>query len=499
MYIERTWVFITNLILKNHRHLSHFHAELQFRCYNYNIETEGNRTMAEQTPPPSVPAEKRQMTPEDLTVPAQERSLVRHKQSIKVHFDLAAIRNCYTEYSKAKPKDVSAFKGVKAKGSDLGDLDANCDAAKEIYKALEPREFTRKSYKNFQDTLDRLDSIQKDPKAEYDVYTILKVLYDQKGEAVRALNEIHDIEKKALGELFEDDAFKKNLRQEMKLADDAPLDNLKKDMLSKLEEEHKQNLDKIEKQMEQSIKKAHDEIQKKQDEIVFLASMYRSNKDWRRKIDQMYLENQGKNASAQVELTTDKDRFPSALFRDISLDDKQLEKLNTVSGRPLLRREKGTYVMQLPLAVTSKLYYLGMNTKMKGDFLSLAGVVRACGYKGIDFKISENGKELAVAMGRQAFLAAIEVGFDPKDIKVNVNGKLMKQEELFPEGDIAIEASLKIQKAVKETRKEPSLDSDDIKKKASELRQELRQGREQESSVTEDTDLQVSQPPTAGT
>ncbi|WP_131782297.1 hypothetical protein [Legionella gresilensis] len=203
------------------------------------------------------------------------------------------------------------------------------------------------------------------------------------------------------------------------------IDQLKDQMKIDLAAAQEKELKKIKGALEDQALRLMNAIAAEEARITALASFYDSPdaKRMRANIDRLAEKNANTNrAVISMDGNTGRTKFKGINFKDI-------EDLQTVTGLDVKHADDGGFSMEFPrfrFNSTAALY----------DLTSIAQMVRASGAEKITMKVTHDDPEKAMELGRKAYEGALLAGFDPntdkeKNIAIEVNGKIVKVDELF--------------------------------------------------------------------
>lgn len=306
-------------------------------------------------------------------------------------------------------EDNEANRLIKEKINGALKLDANTLTAMNEYKA---------SLETFNRKL-----TAKPPTIQFN--TILNSLHAIKADAVTAIKNQQQEEKNRLTALFEarsEGGFVDKLKESLHITAEPiepQIQKVKTDMLQALEKSHKTNLEKFTKDFDKDLKTVHKAVEDERNRIIFLARQC-EDAEMRKIIEQIARENAQKknpNDKKPAKLTCNGD-IGSAELQNVSM--KQLSTFKSVTGLEA-RKEGNAWVVNL--SKWRPFYY--NSARMDLEFLNLAQGIRAAGEESIEMEvIYAADKDAADEMGRRAFEACINAGFDPKKITIRVNGEV---------------------------------------------------------------------------
>lgn len=265
--------------------------------------------------------------------------------------------------------------------------------------------------------------------------SVIGILHAAKADAIKAIKEHQEQAKQAIEDLFEDDTFKRELSTSMGLADPTQLEKAKQEMLNTLEKANKADLKKFEDSCGESIKDMHNIIQRERDRIAYIAAMRtlkgKEFDKFQEAINRLAEANRTTPAGpAQISTTNPKE----GEFSLRGVDIKDLDILQTITGRPIAKNADGSMSVTLPRWSIDP-YYNSRHQNVDYDFQSLAEAVRACGHDSVTIDITEGNEKDADEYARRMYEACINAGFPPENIKVNVNGVERKLTDTIKDGN----------------------------------------------------------------
>ncbi|MFA5959392.1 MAG: hypothetical protein WC785_02655 [Tatlockia sp.] len=336
----------------------------------------------------------------------------KYEGSIK---DIKQVRGGQTlnEYKDKRIKDASGFNDISVGDTTLGAklaLPAAAAAKAHFDEALKLTDPTNNAIAAFNARFSHLTQLVASEPNKWKHNTVGSYILEQKGEAVAAINAQHLAETNALKEKFDNPASKAELLQGLGY-DETQLNNLKTQMLGKLDKSQKEELAKAEKTLT-AISNGHFYAMKIAFErIGYIADRYERSKKMKQQVDQLREVAPGVGASNEGIIGSDK-------FKHINVKDLKTDE--TINGNTIYVQEDGTCSVKLNrLFLTERKAY--------GDMASLAQRLKAEGHTTITTDIQCKDPKKAEELGRKAYEAAIRAGFDPKKITIVVNGETKLQ------------------------------------------------------------------------
>ena len=377
-----------------------------------------------------------------LTPTQQLAEVQKDKRSILASITLNAAdlpsATSFDEYINGRIKSSDGFTSVaqisttlKAAAAAPATQVAAKAATDEINHAIELLPETGKAQKEFTKLLKTIhEEFSKTPKIEINGLLILKLIQKEKTSAIKAIEAQHAKDVKNLGALFKEPPFIANLKASLGI-DDAGVNKVHTEMVAALNASHKKQLEDFNKAHEEPLKKVHEALQKQRDTVFLLATLAANSDSVNKAIHKKYYERkraEGKSIPAVTIQSGNKN--PRAIFKDITIDD--LEAIQTATGRTLTKNPDGSYYMDLPNRLFGFAYYYSSHENLKADFLTMANAIH-CKHDKIKMTITNDDPEFAMKLGRAAYAACLETGFDPKTITIMVNGEAKTADQLFAE------------------------------------------------------------------
>ena len=385
-------------------------------------------------------------TAADKLTPAQQLAVIqKDKKGILASIGLD-IKNLPSDkgfdiYADARIKSANDFASVASISKDLtaattsstpATKEAATAATASIKTALDLSPDAQKAHTDFNKLMKAIhERFGKDSKLEINGQKILNIMHEAKSKAETAIKTQHAHELKELDTLFNDPTFQGNLKTSLKISDDAAVTTIKTDMVTALNASHKKELEEFNKGLDEPLKKMHESLQKERDRVFFLATLAAHSKSVNAAIHKKYYNRktaEGKSVPVTIEAGN---KNPRAIFKNITI--AELETIQTATGRKLERQPDGSYHMDLPNRLFGFGYYYSSHNNLKADFMTMANAIR-CNSQSITMTIKNDDEDFALKLGRAAYAACLEAGFDakkPKNITIQVNGKTMGPDELF--------------------------------------------------------------------
>ncbi|KTD61426.1 hypothetical protein [Legionella spiritensis] len=343
----------------------------------------------------------------------------------------------FENYQKKRAKNATTFAGIKLPddttlGDKLKDSSPDVDAVKEaIAEVLQTSEATTQANDKFKQEMEAVSRLLTQEPREFNAQAIASYLQGVKGEADAAIKAQHKQELENLENKFNDPTFINHLKAGTGL-DDEQVSDLHEEMKKALEKKQQETLAAFNKEVNKDITALHEESRKEIERITYLAGIYENEKN-RAAIDELAKKNQSQEpTTAQIGI----DSNGSATLKGIKVTD--LPVIYSFTGRTIKPQNDGSFAIQFPK--WNLLYY--RNHNMVYDMTNMAAAVRASGHDSITMSVNHKGQKGAdgkmdekyvMEMGRNAYEGALKAGFPPDKISIEVNGRVVKKEELFAE------------------------------------------------------------------
>lgn len=263
---------------------------------------------------------------------------------------------------------------------------------------------------------------------KYKVEDVIGVLTDIHDKALRVIKHQQAHEIQVLEEQFNNAGFNDSFKQALGYSE-ADCDVFKKNMLADLKTAHGKQIATFEEMAKQSMNTLHQASAQQNNQFLFLANLHQNNDKMREKMRV----SAGKKAE-QAGVKEDVAAETNITKRKIKLSGIELSDLDVIentTGKNIIRTSDGGYELQFGSYITNPLYYSSPKNNVEMDIRTLVEATKVSGAKGIVMNVNFADPELANTRAKQCYKACIESGYDPKDIKININGKLMKPEEIY--------------------------------------------------------------------
>lgn len=336
----------------------------------------------------------------------------------------------FNTYTENRIQNAAGFESIMVGEQTLSEaLKARDDKTKmnqAFTNALALTDETQKAQEKFTKRIAKINEAIQSPDFIYDAEGLVARLYEIRNDAHKAIvnQQAHELE------TLNDEHQFTQFRTALELDEETGA-TLQENLQEALEASHQKELAAFDKATNDAITTLHQTIQKERDRIHFLAALYDNNKTMRRAIEELAAQKKASKDGASITLSlsnTDNEKaLNKAVFKGITLNE--LPMLQTVTGRTLHPQGDG-YAMQLPNRLFSPFYYGGWNNQLEKDLKSMAMATRANGHEAITMTIHHQDQKHAESIARKAYAACRETGFQKEKITLNVNGKMMKPEEL---------------------------------------------------------------------
>lgn len=361
---------------------------------------------------------------------------------------LALSTTAFTESLKDRMVDYHGFKDTAAPGTlkFYKKLIANNkDAAyvrEQINKALEPTDAFTAAQKKYHESIEDINRLVAKIPEKYKVEVFIGIMTDIRDDALNVIKDqqAHEIQlleaqfnQESSTELNQEsftftESFKKMLGYS-----EADCNAIQKNMLADLNAAHKKQMATFEQSTSQALTAIHQASAQQNGELLFLANLYKNNEVMRKQMDStLNAEKNKAPASGEVDpilQTTDNKNVNKITLTGIKLNDFSV--IESVTGKQITRTENGGYALEFGKYIFNPLYYLSPKDNVMMDIRTLVEATKAAGAKGITMNVNASDPDLANIRAKQCYKACIESGYAPKDIKMIVNGKELKPEEIF--------------------------------------------------------------------
>lgn len=326
--------------------------------------------------------------------------------------------------------------------------------------ALTPE--TIKAQNEYKTRMGWVDKAIKDTNSEFYAGNMVSFLHKSVSNAKKAISTQHAAEKTALEALFKTPTFDNDLNTALGGAlSTAELSNVKKDMLASLQESQKNDLTEFNKGTDKPLTQMHTAAKLERNRVNELARLSEQSENMKKEIERAYQQNRQKG-TANLTIGQQKNGRAASL-KGVKITD--LRFIESITGLIITPSKTGTdkngkdtysFSMQLPHRYLRADYYLSSHNKIKADMLSMVGAVKAAGYSAVTLRLDHPDSEHAMKLARAAYEAAIELGFDTKDITLIVNGEKTSADKAF--GNSSGDLKAAHEKAAANTRAEKAAD-----------------------------------------
>lgn len=340
----------------------------------------------------------------------------------------------FTESLKDRMVDYHGFKDTAAPGTlkvykKL--IDNNDNAAhvrKQIEAVLMPTTAFLDAQKKYTESIAALNEMILDIPEKYKVDVLIDLMTEISDDALRAIKEQQAHEVHLLEAEFNDDNFTQSFNTMLGYSE-ADCKVIQTNMLADLKAAHEKQKATFEQSARQALTSIHQASAQQNSEFLFLVNLYKNNEAMRKQMN-LLLEDNNKKANieqplrAELNITEEQISLTGIKLSDFSV-------IESVTGKQITRTENGGYALEFGRYIFNPLYYLSPKDNVMMDIRTMVEATKASGAKGITMNVNASDPELAIIRAKQCYKACIESGYDPKDIKMIVNGKELKPEEIF--------------------------------------------------------------------
>ncbi|MGL6028383.1 MAG: hypothetical protein ACRC0M_01175, partial [Legionella sp.] len=358
----------------------------------------------------------------------------------------------FTESLKDRMADYHGFKDTAAPGTlkvykKL--IDNNDDAAhvrKQIEAVLMPTPAFLDAQKKYHESIAALNEMILDIPVKYKVEVLIDLMTEIRDDALKAIKEQQAHEVHLLEAQFKDAAFTKSFNKMLGYSE-ADCKVIQTNMLADLKAAHEKQKATFEQSASQALTSIHQASAQQNSEFLFLVNLYKNNEAMRKKIHlnleekNKQVEIEPKDEQAEIESKDKQAKIGQPLRAELNITEEKItltgiklsdfSVIESVTGKQITRTENGGYALEFGKYIGSPLYYLSPKDNVMMDIRTMVEATKASGAKGITMNVEANDPELAIRRAKQCYSACIETGYPPKNIKMIVNGKEMKPEEIF--------------------------------------------------------------------
>lgn len=387
----------------------------------------------------------------------QEKTFNEYQSSLGLSGLAEPSKAAFKQYIDSHPKDHTFFSDIKLDGdktlsSVLDNRDDATAIRNKLKDALAIEDATKKAAENYARALTNFNKLVSQVGKKYSPDDLTAFTQNMRAEARHAIEAQFNSENQKLNTYLDSDEFKNHINALG--VTDAELPALKQHMIDSLKSEQTKALTEFDKEPEALLKNLSQAEEKNKDWLLYLATLEKANKG---KLDgKTVYENDGKLMTFE---NYQRAKVAKAGVITYGLDDKEQPTLagiepkdvasfKSLTGREVKYNDKSkTMTIDLPSAIRGNLlnkgYYLDPRQNAKAEFLTIAKGLKAIDKNskikmtitGFDTAKDDKGAPIpgknAMELGRQAYEACIEAGYDPKSIEIEIQGKKYTPEQLF--------------------------------------------------------------------
>lgn len=335
----------------------------------------------------------------------------------------------FTESLKDRMADYHGFKDTAAPGTlkvykKL--IDNNDDAAhvrKQIEAVLMPTPAFLDAQKKYHESIAALNEMILDIPVKYKVEVLIDLMTEIRDDALKAIKEQQAHEVHLLEAQFKDAAFTKSFNKMLGYSE-ADCKVIQTNMLADLKAAHEKQKATFEQSASQALTSIHQASAQQNSEFLFLVNLYKNNDVMHQQMNSLLEQKNKQPVSANMNVLEKRIGLTGIKLSDLSV-------IESVTGKQISRTENGGYALEFGRYIFNPLYYLSPKDNVMMDIRTMVEATKASGAKGITMNVNASNPELANTRAKQSYKACIESGYDPKDIKMIVNGKELKPEEIF--------------------------------------------------------------------
>ncbi|KTD29723.1 hypothetical protein [Legionella israelensis] len=364
------------------------------------------------------------------------------KKLFEEHQDLIGIgpasfnESVLKDYNSSRTKDYRGFAQIKLPdGSNIGEKlkktvvsgEAN-NVRDTLAGVFEQTSALKNGLDDYDKGMKEIEKLRQEVGKTLSAEDLVNKLKNIGNGAKKSLSEQQKAEKDKLEKLFDDSNFVDNLKNSLNLSDDEEVKKIKKEMLDTLDKKHAEEKKNLEVEIAKNEVNLHKAAQKEINERLFIALMYKNYPEsMKKKIEDIANEKNPRSSTIQVGMNDN-----GIDLSGVTLDDLTKAGLETVRGRPL-SYDKDTNTFSIHFANRWREPGLSIDPRntYRNEIKSVVQAVKATGSTGISLKVDFKDEEVAKQRARQSVLAALEAGFHPKGITINMpnQGKTYKMDD----------------------------------------------------------------------
>lgn len=376
-----------------------------------------------------------QTMPDLFTPEAQKEILEQYREALGIGegFDYSA--GAFDKYIDDRNKSVEEL-GLFSNKKLQGALKKSPELGEHIRKILQPnpgkdgKGSLNEAQQEFEESANVFGKLKDKIPRPFKVEQVIQTMKELADEGVKGIGAQHAYEKANLTTQL--DNPESDLRKELKTQGVTDISALKKSMLEDLDKAHKAQLKSFQDSTAASLTKLHQASQTEMDRVIFLATLSEHNEKMRLAIMEAADAKKQKSKPGEEEDSPlvasvgGKENDPNIGVVQIS----DLKTIYTNTGKTITQNDKGVFTLEFGRPLLDAKYYL-LGNKPESDMLIMARAIKASGKAGIEFDVDFSNADIAKKRAKEAYKAGIEAGFAPDKIKVKINGKPQKIEELL--------------------------------------------------------------------
>lgn len=395
----------------------------------------------------------------DIFSVAEEKKLqAEYRDALGIGKDATFSAEAFGVLAKTSMRDFHGFKDTKGLGdlnihdklvgaslTDDGDIENAKIARDGINDALKPTDAFTKAQTEFEASVATFKRLADKVPDTYKAQDLIGLMNEIKSDAVKAIKAQHTHEKEALLEKFKEPEFADALYKTLKLTSPADVKAVQDNMIKDLESSQADKLQAFEKSTAESVNSLHKAAAAQMSELLFIANLYKNNKDERQKI--IDLASQRRKAANLPEPQTAVISAKEDAMTISGITIASLKDMTSFTGKTIKQEKPGVFTLEMNnkwFLDFDPAYYQDPRQNPKADMLFMAKAVKASGFEKIIVRLDfdKDKPEVVSERAKQAYEAAIEAGFPrskggddktPNKIAIIVNGVEMKPEDIFKE------------------------------------------------------------------
>jgi len=306
----------------------------------------------------------------------------------------------------------------------------------ELNAALKLSDDTEKAQNRYKEDIKDLEMCIRRPDFNYLPASLIDYMFSIRGEAVESIKTQHAAELANLEALFSKTTYRDALVTSLGLDELQPaeqkkqLDAVKKSMVDELNASHAKQITDFETSINKPIK---DTLSSSKARVAFLAMIDQVENN-KAAIQSLVAAAKGDLAAQTVQnADATQAQLQSKRYKNVNVKD--LTTIFTATGIKINKAEgnENAYTVALPNRILSPFFYRSSEHNLKRTFMTALLALRARDMDMVEITINHPDPVYRKELCRTAMEAAIEAGFEPKNIKI------MSGEEVYAEekpGDI---------------------------------------------------------------